>query len=278
MSTYKFRIHTGDQYKAGTDSNIFVILIGALDKSREYRLNGAIKKGNAFERNNWDCFDLNVDEDYKELGTIYGIVVRSDTKYSGSDWLLDQIEITAPDSVKSVFKISEWIDDKKSRTYYDCKLINVSTMKAMERNIESEAVYEVLAGSKVTVTDTSEVAIGLHLSETEIFELTTQTSVGGSAEWSKKAGKSLDIAKLSATVSFALGTTNRTEKNTSVDCQVKKSVSQVIEFPVKDQPKKYRPVYVESVENYRVQIGNLLLEIPNVLSRKGAGFKEVTLP
>lgn len=273
MAKFRFKIHTGDEYQAGTDSNIFIILLGAIGKTGEYRLNSAIS-GDAFERNDWNEFTLDVNESYDELGPIYGICIRSDMRYGGAGWLLDQIEIYGKDDQKSTYKISQWIEDRNSHVYYDESQIRVIDEKR-ERNVESEAVYEVPAGTTASVTDTTEAVIGYRLSETKVTEITTSTSVGAEATASKKPESKLNLTQIKSTLSFALSTLNRKESSSAIEATTTRTFSQKIDFPICNTAKKYRPIYIEDYKNCKVQVGNLILEIPNVLSRKGAGYKEV---
>lgn len=276
MSNFKFVIHTGNQYLAGTDSDIFVILIGALGRSGEYLLNDLIKR-NAFERDHCDEFTLSTKESYDELGTIYGIIVRSDCSLANSGWLLDTIDIYGKDNLRSTFKISQWITNKKPHTYYDKSLIKVHDNKIRERNIESEAVYHIAANSKMKITDTTEALVGYHLSETKISEITTKTNISTELKASKKVqNDKLNLSEIQNTISFALTTTNRKETDTAIDAATTKTFSQEIVFPKCEVAKKYRPIYVESYEDCKIQVGNLVLDIPNVLSRRGAGYIEVS--
>lgn len=124
MATSKYRItvKTVDESKAGTDSNIFVILYGTLGISEEFRLNPHIS-GNAFERNNLDTAEINFSENY---GDIYQIHVRSDGMYSGSGWLcnyftvklleVDKKEVKNSSEVKFLFTSGYWIDNNKDLT------------------------------------------------------------------------------------------------------------------------------------------------------------------
>jgi hypothetical protein len=119
MSKYYFQIHTADQTYAGTDSNIFVKLYGDKGQSNEIRLNGNINH-NAFERNNTDTFSADFDQD---CGAIYRIILRSDCKHGGSDWLCDYIKISQQpfdSNQKQVstfrFKSGEWIKNTEPKT------------------------------------------------------------------------------------------------------------------------------------------------------------------
>lgn len=276
MSKFKIEIHTGDQFKAGTDANIFVILLGALDRTSEYRLNGRIK-GNAFERNQTDTVVLDVSESYAELGTIYGIIVRSDMKYSGAGWLLDRIEVTNIDvsnPVTSKFKIAQWIEDTRPHEFFDSSLISLDDCPARERNVVSDAVHHVPANTCIKIEDSVQTEIGFHLSETKVTEITTNTSVTAQAGASASPTKKLNLTQLKASISFALMTVSKTELAKSVEECTTRTYSQTIEFPICDTAKVYKPVYIENYEDYSIRIGNLVLQVPRVLSRRGAGYIE----
>lgn len=117
---YNFEIHTGDQSGAGTDSNIFVQLVGERGITNEVRLNPFIS-GNAFERNQTDTFSAVFNED---VGDIYKIKLRSDMRYAGAAWLLDYINVRFVRSTKtkkyrafSKFQIAQWIKDEKPHEF-----------------------------------------------------------------------------------------------------------------------------------------------------------------
>lgn len=116
---YEFQVKTGDEYLAGTDSNIFIILEGEKGMSEEKRMNGYIK-GNAFERNQLDKFTIDFDTD---VGRVFQIKLRSDMRYAGAGWLLSYIKIERKGSdaplsnTSSKFNVNEWIEDKKTRQY-----------------------------------------------------------------------------------------------------------------------------------------------------------------
>lgn len=124
---YKFTIKTGDEFCAGTDSNIFVQLEGIKGKTEEVRLNGHIS-GNAFERNQVDKCEVEFDRDVGDIHTIY---LRSDCMYPGSDWLLNSIIVKAlsdEDRAETKFLYSRWIKDKKLKVLevssgYDKKIV-----------------------------------------------------------------------------------------------------------------------------------------------------------
>ena len=117
---YNFEIHTGDQSGAGTDSNIFVQLVGERGITNEVRLNRFIS-GNAFERNKTDKFSAEFNQD---VGDIYKIMLRSDMLWGGPAWLVDYIKVRFVRSTKSKkyrafssFQIAKWIEDKKTQEF-----------------------------------------------------------------------------------------------------------------------------------------------------------------
>lgn len=113
---YVLKFHTGDEYLAGTDSNIFVTLFGTLGQSKEYMMNGMIK-GNSFERDSIDIVCLELPE---SIGDVYSIELRSDCMYAGSGWLLDYIEVTrSEDNAPTArFSCRTWIEDKEVKTFH----------------------------------------------------------------------------------------------------------------------------------------------------------------
>ena len=113
QTNYNFLIKTADESKAGTDSNIFLVLYGENGQTVETRLNQYIK-GNAFERNDLDDFNIKLDD----VGEIYKIDLRSDCRYAGAGWRLSYIKITKEGSKhSSMFNINAWIEDTKTKTY-----------------------------------------------------------------------------------------------------------------------------------------------------------------
>lgn len=118
---YDFEIHTGDEAGAGTDSNIFVQLVGERGITNEVRLNGHIS-GDAFERNRTDRFAAPFDRD---VGDIYLIKLRSDMRYAGAAWLLDKIKVrfvrsTAEQLYRDFteFHVAQWIKDTNLKEFY----------------------------------------------------------------------------------------------------------------------------------------------------------------
>lgn len=134
MKHYKLRIKTGSEVNAGTDSNIYVYLLGTHGRSWEYKLNPWIS-GNAFEKGNTD--DVTLTElirhtanqsdismaaplikggpstinfqDIVDLGEIKKIHVRSDGSGLGPGWFLSYIEVSDGGPYKR-FNYENWIE------------------------------------------------------------------------------------------------------------------------------------------------------------------------
>lgn len=261
MAKYHFKVHTGDEIGAGTDSNIFVVLRGVRGRTGEYRLNGCIK-GNAFERNRWDSFDLEVDEN---VGQVYEITLRSDNRYAGSDWLLDKIQINQVGSKNvSKFFVNEWIEDKKSRTYTDDTLIGGSSTKSICKTIYG-GTYTVPAGAKSTKTDKFDSTIGIKLQEISIKEnnVSIQTGVSKTA--------------LEADLKFALSekTYNQIVKEIVVNKDTYSSSSQTVTFPKCKTEKVYRVKYTKKIEQLTIKIGGTTIVLQNVTSIQPAGYSTI---
>lgn len=205
MKKYQFEVKTSDQYLAGTNSNIFVILHGELKTSNEVRLNAYIHH-NAFERNEMDKFDISFDDLGGDLGRIYKIEVRSDCKWNGSDWRLNFIRVKRIDgecnllsNIESQFNFNRWIKDKKK---HSCDVdISWSNNCKYECIIEDYSETPLSVGSKSNYhyKKTIETTSGFHYSTVVTKENTTNFNgeIRGSANYSetKKLANELDKNK-----------------------------------------------------------------------------------
>ena len=88
---FRVNVSTGDAVGAGTDSCVFLTLIGVLGQSSEIELRDSLAGDNKFERGNTDEFALRISND---PGDITRIVLRSDMSALGSDWLVSQVVVT----------------------------------------------------------------------------------------------------------------------------------------------------------------------------------------
>lgn len=88
---FRVNVSTGDALGAGTDSCVFLTLIGVLGQSSEIELRDSLAGDDKFERGNTDEFALRINND---VGDITRIVLRSDQSALGSDWLVSRVVVT----------------------------------------------------------------------------------------------------------------------------------------------------------------------------------------
>lgn len=106
---YTVKIHTGGKLGAGTDSGIYLALIGTSGVITEQQLNDLIK-GNAFERDQTDNCVLT---GLADIGQITAIAVRSDNSLVGAAWYLGWIEVGGPGLETRRFTLNDWIETGK---------------------------------------------------------------------------------------------------------------------------------------------------------------------
>jgi len=88
---YRVVVSTGQAAGAGTDSRIFLTMIGAAGQSSEMQLKDSLTGSDSFERGSTDEFALRIKAD---IGDILRIVLRSDASALGSDWLVSRVVIS----------------------------------------------------------------------------------------------------------------------------------------------------------------------------------------
>lgn len=111
---YLVEVYTGDEKMSGTDSNVFLTMIGEDGESSEKHLAESETNFNKFERNHVDRFKF-VD---KNFGKLFGIKIRHDNSGALSEWFLDRVEITdRREKQKFIFVCQKWFslykDDKR---------------------------------------------------------------------------------------------------------------------------------------------------------------------
>ena len=117
QATYTVKVYTGDKTSAGTDSNIYLTLVGTRGQLTEVNLNKRIPGYagvNAFERNQTDTATL---KDMTFIGELTGVTVRSDNSYAAPGWFLGWIEISSPGITTRRFDFNAWVESPNlSRT------------------------------------------------------------------------------------------------------------------------------------------------------------------
>ena len=115
---YRLAVKTGDTAAAGTDSNIYVKLVGSKGETEEREISELVN-GNAFERGNTDTVNVSFD---KNIGEVRQIKVRSDMKWAGAQWLIESIQADPIYNGQiqeggKTFQIREWITDTGWHTF-----------------------------------------------------------------------------------------------------------------------------------------------------------------
>ena len=156
---YQLKIKTGSTFGAGTDSDVYIRLIGNQGITDEVLLNYGMTnqfntRGNPFETKGYDVGVFNFN---KDVGEIKRIEVRTDRSGAGADWLLDSIEVvpmynTTETQIKR-FDINQWIvkntwtsfsNTAEDSTQYRLKL---KTGNAMGAGTDAD-IYVKLTGTK----------------------------------------------------------------------------------------------------------------------------------
>lgn len=127
---FDLEIKTSDVKRAGTDSDIYLIICGDKGQTEEIELDLYVD-GNNFERNDKDCFTIGSSS--INIGNINEIKIRKNNAGVGPDWHLDYITIIEKTAdgqqARSVtFKINDWIEDKQYS--FDSKYIKTNNLKS----------------------------------------------------------------------------------------------------------------------------------------------------
>lgn len=105
---YRIEVATSDIRFAGTDSDVYVTVLGDKGDSGERRLVDRTKS-NMFERASTDTVLI----ECGSLGELQGLVVRTDHRLAGSDWHLDHIRVTDMLTGKQWgFPFRDWLNKK----------------------------------------------------------------------------------------------------------------------------------------------------------------------
>jgi hypothetical protein len=110
---------TGNESGAGTDSNISMGFKGEKGTIEPVVVNGYIK-GNAFENGQTDRFTLEL----KDIGTLQEIIIKSDGKYAGSDWLCDTVTVAYNGDAYRA-DVRDWFKDTTPKRF---PLKNINTL------------------------------------------------------------------------------------------------------------------------------------------------------
>lgn len=112
---YRITVKTGDVKDAGTDSNIYIKLVGTNGTTEEKEISNQVW-GNAFERNQEDSVVISLNSGERNIGTVKGIMLRSDCKWAGYGWYPEWIRVQpitgGVEGEGQTLNIKQWIDDE----------------------------------------------------------------------------------------------------------------------------------------------------------------------
>jgi len=115
QTQFEVKVKTGTESGAGTDANIDITLYLADGSNVKARLNPFID-GDAFENGHTDKVVLTVEGNAQE---VYRIAIRSDGKYPGAAWLLDNVQVRNLDPRSNTiarFTYRKWISGSETGT------------------------------------------------------------------------------------------------------------------------------------------------------------------
>ncbi|KAM6931491.1 lipoxygenase homology domain-containing protein 1 [Xenentodon cancila] len=116
IHSYKVSVRTGDMYKAGTDTNVFLTIYGDLGDTGERKLAKSETSKNKFERGQVDKFTIEA----VDLGQVFKIRIRHDNSMVGADWYLDQVEVLDVETEEVyMFLCERWLSTKKEDKQID---------------------------------------------------------------------------------------------------------------------------------------------------------------
>lgn len=111
---YKVTVKTGDKFGAGTDSNVFVRMIGALGSTDEFMLKTSKQE---LERGRIDHYNIASDD----VGPLKKIIIRHDNTGFAPGWYLDWVSIRDGKGKKYNFRCDNWL--VKGESYGNIKLL-----------------------------------------------------------------------------------------------------------------------------------------------------------
>ncbi|MCM1524265.1 MAG: hypothetical protein NC120_07375 [Ruminococcus sp.] len=261
--TYYFVVHTADEYLAGTDSNIFVTLQGEKGLSESKRLNGNIS-GNAFERNDYDCFSVKYDHD---VGEVYRIIIHTDAKYAGSDWKCDYFHISTHSIDKessdcSQFIINEWIGDSSKKYEY-----TVDRGYNYSSKVEKDK-YTVVSSGEINVPPnaTYNHEIRTTLEYTVDYSEVTTTEIGTSSSIS------IDAEAFKADLDFKINNTVEKSSKVTIGSTVE-FVGEISISEPSDKHRRYAVLWNQHSDDYSINMGSVNFSFSMPINRSFAGLK-----
>ncbi|KAL5006870.1 hypothetical protein ScPMuIL_015676 [Solemya velum] len=156
QSEYVVKVHTGDEFGAGTDANVFINIFGENGDSGERQLKTSDNM-NKFERNQEDVFKIEA----IELGRLNKLKIRHDNKGGGAAWFLDRVEVQDVGKNKNYyFPCQRWLAVGKDDGQIGRELVPVDErLKQKLDKKDSEAVRKEIALETKAATTTYHVHV-----------------------------------------------------------------------------------------------------------------------
>lgn len=171
---YSITVVTADEKNAGTNSNVFMKMIGQSEQeTEEFQLKESETHVDKFERGNSDVFEYFA---RAGLGRLSKVAIRSDcSSFLGDAWKLDKVTCThLNSSTTTEFICREWIDKKNPAVLLSAFSSSSESIGSGANGLSSTLTHElhVLLGNNVQVpSTTSTVLLSLVCSKGRINEI-----------------------------------------------------------------------------------------------------------
>lgn len=133
---WRIVFYTGDKVWAGTDSEIYIELIGDMGNSNIIRIR---PKKHQLEADCVDIFPLG-DLDGKNIGNLKSIIIGKQHSYSFfNDWQLVKIEIYDPHGKKYIFNCNCWLTTLKYKRRIDLSLVEGANEHESDETMDASA-------------------------------------------------------------------------------------------------------------------------------------------
>merc|ERR1712159_861360 len=109
MTTYNIDVETGDKSGAGTDANVYIIIIGERCSTDKIFLENSKTHKKMFERDQVDSFTI----ESVDVGNVLKIRIGHDNKGGFAGWHLKSVTISTSTMEKLTFVADRWLDLKE---------------------------------------------------------------------------------------------------------------------------------------------------------------------
>ncbi|KAK3579121.1 hypothetical protein CHS0354_022141 [Potamilus streckersoni] len=136
---YQVETYTGQKFKAGTDTNVFIQIFGEWGDTGRRRLMESKTNSSKFESGSRDLFEVQA----LDLGKLVKVKISHGGAGPGSGWFLNKVIIKeSPTAVtKYVFKYERWLDEGDGDGEIDQELVLTDIIEG-EDTEEAEKVHD----------------------------------------------------------------------------------------------------------------------------------------